>query len=846
MHRRGSESGHGTAEDAFAALQASFNAARRSRPPHLNDSGQFEGDGRVPLGDLHRRSSRFGLQGMFTRSKSTKITPDIVSPVLAEPPQPNEHMLERTISKFTNPRPAPLPVAPGPPALPSKPASKPSRLNLKTGSIKEHKAPKTVSPKARGSAKTPTRTTTVWDPPPLFQAYPQAVKHATLSASTMSADAILRISQHKRNSSIVAEMANAPLSKETNKSKHKHKRQMSAAFTKAVWTQKIFVLVTSGYLLQYSGEGSFDRLPEKMMQLGKDSVAFASDVIPGKHWVLQISQAMDSDGAPSSDHRSLFSRLTFRGADYRRSATSLLLVLNSAEELDSWIAVVRREIEALGGKKNVTETGKPKSDEMVPTLKNQPSHRYLVQREPDQFSAASSPQESSYSVPPWTNENLHPENLVDAVSAINEIQSPSSIRPSTGHHSMTTLCSHDGQQLESLRDSATRYSYMSSGQRTYPTSPSSSPTSSPTRDSFFILDDQPRNLSVQEDLRPKPNTLAINERRRSTQVVQNSIPESSGAAKFRPHSTCDVPTRAMRNDAASTPYFSNSPGQRFSYTKSPVSSHGFSTHVKERPLTATTSRSHDPTLKGSRKAPPPALTMASQLSPVRDIVHPRKLPRSPKSATPTSVTPQHTLRSKRSTTIPQSPRFLPSMPSTEHSSGCLSTYKPKGSPEGLSLSFQSPRRTQSTTRKNSLPASPFILGHAERSQSEGSSAAIARDTRAGTPPRLSASPTSPVNHRLRQSSSAVLSHALSSPFEAPRTSPRRPASRSAKADITKSILSTHHNLRLQTSSKDLVMKGSSPLLLNSPPPAPPPDCALPPLPPPTGSFPRPATASVRA
>ena len=85
-------------------------------------------------------------------------------------------------------------------------------------------------------------------------------------------------------------------------------------------------IVLSRYLLQYSGDGSFDRLPEKMMQLGKDSVAFASDVLPGKHWVLQISQAMDADGAPTADSRSLFSRLSFRGADYRRTTTSILLV----------------------------------------------------------------------------------------------------------------------------------------------------------------------------------------------------------------------------------------------------------------------------------------------------------------------------------------------------------------------------------------------------------------------------------------------------------------------------------------------------------------------------------------
>ena len=103
-------------------------------------------------------------------------------------------------------------------------------------------------------------------------------------------------------------------------------------------------------LLQYAGEGSFNSFP-RVLQLGKDSVAFASDAIPGKHWVLQVSESMDADGTPTADSRSLLSRLAFRSADYRRTATSLLLILDSAEDMGSWIAAVRREIEALGGRK---------------------------------------------------------------------------------------------------------------------------------------------------------------------------------------------------------------------------------------------------------------------------------------------------------------------------------------------------------------------------------------------------------------------------------------------------------------------------------------------------------------
>jgi hypothetical protein len=37
----------------------------------------------------------------------------------------------------------------------------------------------------------------------------------------------------------------------------------------------------------FRGEGKHDRLPERMLLLGPQSVAFASDAIPGKHWVVE-------------------------------------------------------------------------------------------------------------------------------------------------------------------------------------------------------------------------------------------------------------------------------------------------------------------------------------------------------------------------------------------------------------------------------------------------------------------------------------------------------------------------------------------------------------------------------
>ncbi|TVY59130.1 hypothetical protein LSUE1_G010087 [Lachnellula suecica] len=530
----------------FNPPQSTFGFGRRSRPPPIHLNGGIETETRVPLkpSKLERRESKGGLRGMFTRNNKSEKS--VMAAVLEDTP-PISAVSERSMRAVAD-RSLPRSLSikrittmgsEMQPDLP-KPIPKVSRMNLRSKSVKAAKGasrtqgaiksptPSKPSPNStRLSPRPPTRASPTWDPPPLFQAYPQAIKHATLSASTLSADAILRMSSHRRNNSLREELSQGqqngggrdPIgaAKKTDKARGKHRRQISGSISKADWTQKIFVLVTSGYLLQYAGDGSFDRLPEKMLQLGKESVAFASDVIPGKHWVLQISQSMDADGTPAADSRSLLSRLTFRGADYRRTATSLLLVLNSAEDMDSWIAVVRREIEALGGKKHASETGKPKPDDKVMQLTAQPSHRYLVQRDTDQFSAPSSPQSPGLAAP-WSVDTHTQEKLEDAAPVLTDPQ-PMFVRPSTGHHSVTnSVLSHDEQRLDSLRDSSNRYSYMSSGQRTLITSRGSSPATSPTKENGPNFEDFPPKVSM-EDSRPRPNASAINERRRSMQTI---------------------------------------------------------------------------------------------------------------------------------------------------------------------------------------------------------------------------------------------------------------------------------------------------------------------------------------
>ncbi len=616
--------------DTLSSLKSTFTFSRRPRPP----TGTPNHSERVPLGKgvkkIARRGSKGGLRNIFTRTKADPELSHVFIPVMEESVQRSplsrrslpvtgeaddelETSIQRSYTKSISATPE------------NKRSDRGLRLGMRSRTTKADPTPKSnVKPTPKSSPRAPRRTLAAWDPPPLFQAYPQAIKHAQLSSSTLSADSILRMSNHRRGSSIREEITQAglvgdepqtPAAKKTEKARNKHRRQISGSKSKVEWTQKIYVLVTSGYLLQYSGEGSFDRLPEKMMQLGKDSVAFASDVIPGKHWVLQISQAMDTDGTPAPDARSLLSRLAFRGADYRRTATSLLLILNSAEELESWITTVRREIEALGGKKYVSETGKPKVDDEVVQLKAHESQRYLVQRDPDRFSNPPTPSALSFNTPVWRQSVDYHEPPTP------EFQSRSVIGPSSERLSVaTSSASHDGQQLDSLRDNSFRFSYISSGQRTFVTSESSTPTCSPTQETFVIVNESRPSKSV-EEARPRPNASAISERRRSMQTMKNPAFELHTAPKAihsRPHSTYGGPGRGASIQSPSTPNFSVPTSKRYTLVRRPDI-------VEPTPQiqVKTPGRVLEASMKGNRKSPPAPLK-GRPLSPVLDQNSPVK------------------------------------------------------------------------------------------------------------------------------------------------------------------------------------------------------------------------------
>ncbi|KAJ6108637.1 hypothetical protein N7523_009960 [Penicillium sp. IBT 18751x] len=235
-----------------------------------------------------------------------------------------------------------------------------------------------------------------WKPPPLFQAYPQSFKHECLAAPAISADSILRLhatmgkseSDSGRTNSLAQDEAADAARKKKEQKERKHTRTLSSTINKVEWTKKVYVLSTTGYILQYAGEGKNDRLPERMLPLGPKSVAFASDAIPGKHWVLQISQNSTPDTGPESSEPSKPRlRFGFHRANTRRLASSFLLVFDNPESMISWLTVVRTEIEARGGPKLTSEKHSEDDEMPEPQIRSKSSVRKMVKKDPHRVSS---------------------------------------------------------------------------------------------------------------------------------------------------------------------------------------------------------------------------------------------------------------------------------------------------------------------------------------------------------------------------------------------------------------------------------------------------------------------------
>ncbi|KAL2820409.1 hypothetical protein BJX63DRAFT_418485 [Aspergillus granulosus] len=361
--------------------------AQRPRPTDF-DNGQTE---RVPLqpARIKRQSSRSSLRHIFSREKSGRKSTDAKLSGIEEVQDPGN---PAGSTAPLSPRSCDTPRATAsnfPPETPTQ-SAEPPRVKLQ----QKHRS------KTAGEEDCPVEDV-AWKPPPLFKAYPQGLKHTMCPAPALSGDAIMRLhatfkakgKSFQDDDPQAGQPANeersedsAARKKKLNKEKQKYQRALSDNIEKSEWTRKVYILATSGYILQYSGEGKHDRLPERMLLLGPKSVAFASDAIPGKHWVLQVSQGSEEDSNANSAEtsRPLLSRLGFHKSHARRLARNMLLVFNDPEELSSWLLAVRAQIESRGGKKYVSE--KVDDETMESQLRNRPSMRQMVRKDPTRIS----------------------------------------------------------------------------------------------------------------------------------------------------------------------------------------------------------------------------------------------------------------------------------------------------------------------------------------------------------------------------------------------------------------------------------------------------------------------------
>lgn len=692
--------------------------APRTRSP-LKEIGQAPG--------LRQRSSKMSLFSLFSKPKVEKLR-GYHEPMPLPAKQANEerpHLVVHVASSEN---------------VPPR-----SQTAMSFRSTTSKAVPKLRSTK---EASEPARRAGHFEPPPLFQAYPQSTKHATLETSATAVDTALRVAKSRKIGSLQVPMSESTPrgseeqrgSGESNRtSKTRHLPNGSVA--RVELPQKVFVLITSGYLLQYAEAGPSDRLPEKVLQLGKDSAAFACDLIPGKHYVLQVSQAVDAQGVMIASSGSILSRLGIRSAAARRMTSSFLMVLPSAEDMDSWMVAIRKEIETLGGKKVRPDMSvRSRTGEHVPTQSTikedagqPPSHRYQIRRDPSRVSIIGSPIEGDLqrfpSPPPMPTQEV-PEpvakddeevELVSAVpvSALSESASVrsgrSKIRLSIDNTSLQSTAAPSVQetQLNDLRDSkdSKRVSHTSAAM-TAATSRDSSPSGSPPTDSSLTASSEV--LREAGTARSMYRSLASYgpSRRKSAQVLSptkevQTPPDSAAGPKVQRHSTVTFGAGSQVTGGSSpAPVATVSPRKRFSLMPASI-------HRSQSRESLATSRPAPPPKTADGERPesfvgdlPPPSTWASNRSPSRrpsqSPVRPANPPvqtlnsqSSPRTSEP--FTPRRYSTTPFNLPIkvnPSSGSIQPSPRSSRRGSQLLGESLPPLPPPGIQQSAQAPPSPQ--------------------------------------------------------------------------------------------------------------------------------------------------------
>ncbi|KAH7328191.1 hypothetical protein B0I35DRAFT_472934 [Stachybotrys elegans] len=652
-----------------------------------------------------------------------------------------------------------------------------------------------------------------WAPPPLFKAYPRAIRDATLPASTLDADYIVRLNSKSTGD---AGFHAASDQRTAEKVRKKHRQTLSLTSTKLEWTTKIYILETSGYLLQYAAEGAHDRTPEKILQLGRSSAAFASDVIPGKHWVLQVSSVVESESQPT-ESRSLFSKLHIRSGEKQKS-TNMLLIFESAEDMDGWMTTLRREIERLGGKRSLSETGAPKEIEeaLHPTPMRNPvprsSNRYSLYAD---NSSKERFDRDEFPVMAHDVEGFH--EGVDDTSTTD------------------SLVSHDERQLDNLRNSANRLSYHSSGQRTIVTSAGSSPACSPSRETFNI---PPQDLlPPKSEARLRPNASAILYRRSSLQMLSPFVEHGANSSAAPPQNT--TLENDAQADAGPSPVDPPQPPLNFSVPRS--SNRRFSTYrIPTGPEPDGPSPQHKggstPHRVGARKPPPAQLRSTRPLSMVMDLP-------SPQADIADRPATRHDTSDLHISTDPVPPPPPPRSASRPRPRPPLShaIHRPKSPLHHGKPIYGNPRRMASLGSISRQDVVPQLSG-AQYGIPQSKDAAMSTGRRSNIqgPALADDAPSAPLisPRTLKRASMHSMVSDRSSRHEATMDNyasfmTALPPLRAPPPLMPLPPLPGSKNgqqLNMEAASKALLNRRSMPHLMDGPPPAPPPVCALPPIP----------------
>lgn len=177
------------------------------------------------------------------------------------------------------------------------------------------------------------------EPPPFAEAFRHAILHARLEVAVPTREL-------RRNGILLSRYS--PASTATSPSLSRKNRSSSQS---TVLAPKVVILSEDGCILQYDAGGASNRTPEQILELGANSIAIASDEIPGRHWVLNVvCNSCRTNLGLENLLKSERPGLSLRSRSNRQmQAPSLLLAFEDDQTFNKWLVTVRTEIEDLGG-----------------------------------------------------------------------------------------------------------------------------------------------------------------------------------------------------------------------------------------------------------------------------------------------------------------------------------------------------------------------------------------------------------------------------------------------------------------------------------------------------------------